>query len=153
VCPTVSSAVSSADAARSCFSRQFWTTDIGGFADGNTEDPDFRELIVRWFQWGAFCPLFRLHGIRTGPAWPPGDSGICGQTASNEVWMFGDAAEAAIVKVMRMREQLRPYIMEQYRAASRSGTPVSCARQRRMARLAHHCTQRASHNLCARVVM
>ena len=30
----------------------YWTTDIGGFGSGNTEDPDFRELVVRWFQWG-----------------------------------------------------------------------------------------------------
>lgn len=47
----------------------YWTTDIGGFGGGHTEDPDFRELIVRWFQWGAFCPLFRLHGDRSGPTW------------------------------------------------------------------------------------
>lgn len=31
----------------------YWTTDIGGFGGGHTEDPDFRELIVRWFQWGG----------------------------------------------------------------------------------------------------
>ena len=115
----------------------YWTTDIGGFGGGNTSDPDFRELIVRWFQWGAFCPLFRLHGDRSGPTWPPtGDScpskacrdgnlfGPCGGTASNEVWIFGNESEAAIVKVMRIREQLRPYVMEQYKAASINGTPI-----------------------------
>ncbi len=37
----------------------YWTSDIGGFANGNTSSPEFRELVVRWFQWGAFCPLFR----------------------------------------------------------------------------------------------
>ena len=85
-----------------------------------------RRLVVRWFQWGAFCPLFRLHGDRSGPTWPLAGEcpskecrdgsyfGKCGGTASNEVWMFGDEAEAAIVKVMRLREQLRPYVMEQY---------------------------------------
>ena len=102
----------------------YWTTDIGGFGSGNTEDPDFRELVVRWFQWGAFCPLFRLHGARSGPVWPPGDAGVCGQAPSNEVWMFGNESEAAIVRVMRMREQLRPYVMEQYAAAAGAGTPV-----------------------------
>ena len=102
----------------------YWTTDIGGFGGGTTTSAGFRELIVRWFQWGAFCPLFRLHGARTGPTWPPGDAGVCGQAASNEVWMFGDEAEAAIVKVMRMREQMRPYVMEQYQAASEFGTPI-----------------------------
>eukprot|EP00656_Telonema_subtile_P020294 TRINITY_DN21431_c0_g1_i2.p1 TRINITY_DN21431_c0_g1~~TRINITY_DN21431_c0_g1_i2.p1 ORF type:complete len:484 (+),score=73.94 TRINITY_DN21431_c0_g1_i2:115-1566(+) len=102
----------------------YWTTDIGGFAGGDTTDPDFRELVVRWFQWGAFCPLFRIHGGRKGPAWPPGDAGVCGQSASNEVWMFGNESEAAIVKVMRMREQLRPYVMELYAASAEDGTPV-----------------------------
>ena len=36
--------------------------------------------------------------------------GPCGGTASNEVWMFGNESEAAIVKVMAIREQLRPYV-------------------------------------------
>ena len=101
----------------------YWTTDIGGFAGGDTTSDDFRELIVRWFQWGAFCPLFRLHGVRHGPTWPPGDAGVCGATPSNEIWSFGDAGETAIVRVMRMREQLRPYVMEQFVNAADSGTP------------------------------
>lgn len=33
--------------------------DIGGYAGGNPTDPDFRELIVRWFEFGVTCPLFR----------------------------------------------------------------------------------------------
>jgi len=102
----------------------YWTTDIGGFGGGTTTDPDFRELVVRWFQWGAFCPLFRLHGARSGPTWPAGDPGVCDQSASNEVWMFGNESEAAIVKVMRMREQMRPYVMAQYKLAASHGTPI-----------------------------
>jgi alpha-D-xyloside xylohydrolase len=103
----------------------YWTTDIGGFAGGDTASAEFRELIVRWFQWGAFCPLFRLHGARTGPTWPAGDpGGVCGADASNEVWMFGDESEAAIVKIMRIREQMRPYVMAQYEAAAKHGTPI-----------------------------
>jgi alpha-glucosidase (family GH31 glycosyl hydrolase) len=42
----------------------WWTTDIGGFHGGNPEDPAFRELFARWFAWGAFCPVMRLHGDR-----------------------------------------------------------------------------------------
>ena len=37
----------------------WWTTDIGGFHGGNPDDPAFRELFVRWFEWGAFCPVMR----------------------------------------------------------------------------------------------
>jgi alpha-D-xyloside xylohydrolase len=47
----------------------YWTTDIGGFAvEPRFERPDdsdldeWRELMTRWFQFGAFCPLFRVHG-------------------------------------------------------------------------------------------
>jgi hypothetical protein len=39
---------------------------------------------VRWFQFGAFCPLFRLHGHREGPH---DESNQCGGTnGPNEVW-------------------------------------------------------------------
>ena len=37
----------------------WWTSDIGGFLGGDISDPKFRELLVRWFEWGAFCPVFR----------------------------------------------------------------------------------------------
>ena len=55
--------------------------DIGGFGGGDTTSADFRELIVRWFQWGAFCPLFRLHG--TPPPHPPG------LQINIQAWVFG----------------------------------------------------------------
>ncbi len=37
----------------------WWTSDIGGFFDGDANDPSFRELMVRWYQFGAFCPVFQ----------------------------------------------------------------------------------------------
>ncbi len=96
----------------------WWTTDIGGFHSGDTATPYFRELIVRWFQFGVFCPLFRLHGVRE----PVSDHREGGQP--NEVWCFGDEAYAIITRLMRLRERLRPYIMEQMQAASDCGRPV-----------------------------
>ena len=42
----------------------WWTTDIGGFHGGNVESDDFKELLIRWFQFGTFCPVMRLHGLR-----------------------------------------------------------------------------------------
>lgn len=48
----------------------WWTNDIGGFGGGNPNDSRFRELIIRWFQFGAFCPVFCLHGDRQ-PLLPP----------------------------------------------------------------------------------
>lgn len=97
----------------------WWTTDIGGFHGGDPESPYFRELIVRWFQFGTFCPLFRLHGFRL-----PADLNrywISG--GPNEVWSFGDTAYNIIVELLHLRERLRPYIMAQMKAAHENGTP------------------------------
>lgn len=93
----------------------WWTTDIGGFHGGEPTTPYFRELIVRWFQYGTFCPLFRLHGYRL----PAED----GSGADNEVWSFGEEAYDIIKELLFLRERLRPYIMEQMQAAHELGTP------------------------------
>ena len=95
----------------------WWTTDIGGFHGGDTTTPYFRELIVRWFQYGVFCPLFRLHGFRL-PNEKFWDTG-----GDNEIWSFGEEAYAIIKELLFLRERLRPYIMEQMRLAHEHGTP------------------------------
>jgi alpha-D-xyloside xylohydrolase len=97
----------------------WWTTDIGGFHGGDPSTPYFRELIVRWFQFGAFCPLFRLHGDRA-PRMPHNPARTGGP---NEVWSFGPDAYEIIRQVMFLRERLRPYLMEQMRTAHESGLP------------------------------
>ncbi|HEY3379393.1 MAG TPA: glycoside hydrolase family 31 protein [Armatimonadota bacterium] len=94
----------------------WWTTDIGGFVGGDVADPYFQELIVRWFQFGLFCPIFRLHGARN-----PTNMKLGGP---NEVWTFGDTAYAIIRKLMFLRERLRPYIMAQMTLAHEKGMPV-----------------------------
>lgn len=104
----------------------WWTTDIGGFINGDPEDPAFRELIVRWFQFGVFCPIFRLHGFRL----PYPDRAIldpdgkCRSGGPNEVWSFGRQSYEIIVRYMKIRERIRPYIMTQMQKASLDGTPV-----------------------------
>ncbi len=94
----------------------WWTSDIGGFHGGDPATPYFRELIVRWFQYGAFCPLFRLHGHRQ-----PNSSDFSG--APNEVWSFGEEAYKIIAELLRLRERLRPYILEQMKQAHLKGAP------------------------------
>ena len=94
----------------------WWTHDIGGFRGGNPTDAAFRELIVRWFQFGAFSPLFRLHGHRL-----PNSDDFGG--ADNEVWSFGDETYEILKRYMLIRERLRPYIMEQMRFAHEKGMP------------------------------
>ena len=96
----------------------WWTTDIGGFFDGDIHSDAFRELLIRWFEYGAFCPLFRLHGFRS-----PIDESDMFNGADNEVWSFGEETYAILRDYMFLRERLRPYIMDQMRAASETGAP------------------------------
>jgi alpha-D-xyloside xylohydrolase len=97
----------------------WWTTDIGGFHGGDPRDPAYQELVVRWFQYGVFCPLFRLHGDRF-PRVPTGHAMTGGP---NEAWSYGPAAYEHIAAAMRLRERLRPYIHRQMRIAARDGLP------------------------------
>jgi alpha-D-xyloside xylohydrolase len=97
----------------------WWTTDIGGFHGGDSRDPAYRELLVRWFQYGVFCPLFRLHGDRQ-PRVPTGHAMTGGP---NEAWSYGDHAYQRIIAALRLRERLRPYVHEQMRVASQRGIP------------------------------
>jgi alpha-D-xyloside xylohydrolase len=100
-----------------------WTTDIGGYGGGDPSDPSFQQLIVRWFQFGAFCPLFRLHGHRAGG--PPANE--CGPTnGDNEVWNLAHSAEhyAAISSVMQLREKLRTYVKALNNESVAHGMPM-----------------------------
>lgn len=98
----------------------WWTTDIGGFHGGNPDDPAYRELFIRWFQFGAFCPLFRLHGNRD-----PRMACSYAQTGGpNEVWSYGEEAYEIISDLLHMRERLRPYLHEQMHTAATDGLPV-----------------------------
>lgn len=65
----------------------WWGSDIGGFKGGVSADPDFRELLVRWFQFAVFTPLFRLHGLRVGG--DPADDGRADERADERA----DAAD------------------------------------------------------------
>jgi len=89
----------------------YWTLDIGGFFvrkmkhlwfwDGDynsgVEDLGYRELYVRWFQLGAFLPIFRSHGTDT----------------PREIWRFGSPGEPfydTLVRYLQLRYRLMPYI-------------------------------------------
>jgi alpha-D-xyloside xylohydrolase len=104
----------------------WWTTDIGGFHGAGIGDPAFHELLIRWFQWGCFCPVMRLHGDRNPHKPPLGTTGggMLGSGAENEVWSFTDAVYEICKKYLFLREKLRPYIKEQMKAAHEKGTPV-----------------------------
>lgn len=104
----------------------WWTTDIGGFHGGVTADPDFRELLVRWFQFGTFCPVMRIHGCRQPVEQIVNQAGEVRENtgADNEIWSFGEEAYPILVKFIRLREKMRDYTRELMREAHEKGTPV-----------------------------
>jgi alpha-D-xyloside xylohydrolase len=94
----------------------YWTTDIGGFLPDSQggmypeggSDPAFQELYVRWFQFGAFCPVFRSHGTGT----------------PREPWRFGEPGSPnydAIVRFDHLRYRLMPYIYSTAWMVTRDG--------------------------------
>ncbi len=104
----------------------WWTTDIGGFHGGNIHDDKFKEVLVRWFAWGAFLPVMRLHGFRE-PFKPPlsgsgGGKQISG--AENEIWSYGEEVYEICKKYIFLRERMRPYVRSLMKAAHEKGTPV-----------------------------
>ncbi len=89
----------------------YWTSDIGGFMIGRPNDPAYRELFVRWFQFGAFCPIFRVHGTRT--------------TNENELWSYGPEAQKILTSYDKLRYRLLPYIYSlAWQVTKASGTPM-----------------------------
>lgn len=104
----------------------WWTTDIGGFHDGWPAHEDFRELLIRWFQWGCYCPVMRLHGDRkpVEPVYRPDGTRVLNSGSDNEVWSYGEEAYPILVKYMRRREDMRPYVREMMRQAHEAGKPL-----------------------------
>ena len=100
----------------------WWTTDIGGFYGGDPNDPRFQELIVRWFQYGVFCPIFRLHGNRKPHTQAEGE--VVGTGGPNEVWSFGERAYKIISDLLFLRERIKPYIIRQMEICCREGIPL-----------------------------
>lgn len=106
----------------------WWTSDIGGFWGGDPEDPAFRELFVRWFQFGVFSPVCRLHGHRRPSGTLPAieDSGMFDFTTCgpNEVWSYGEEVYAIVRELLFLRERLRPYVERLMEEASLRGAPA-----------------------------
>ena len=104
----------------------WWTTDIGGFHGGNINDEKFREVFARWFAFGAFCPVMRLHGFREPfkPALSNHGGGKHISGAENEIWSYGDRIYDICCKYIALRERMRPYVRSLMKDAHEKGTPV-----------------------------
>lgn len=104
----------------------WWNSDIGGFWGADIESDYFRELIVRWFQFGLFCPVMRLHGARnrTQDQGKPNPALKEPTGGDNEIWSFGEKVYPILKNLIELRERLRPYIHKYMDIASETGAPI-----------------------------
>ena len=107
----------------------WWTCDLGGFIGGDPTDPDFRELLARWFAWGCFLPVFRLHGERSPwyrreVTFKENGRQVLSSGAPNELWSFGEENYEIMKRFLYLREAMRPYLRETMRRTSETGEPV-----------------------------
>lgn len=89
----------------------YWTTDIGGFfRPGRTQytDPKYQEILTRWFQWGTFNPIFRIHGYQT----------------ETEPWKYGDTVMNNMRLMLNLRYRLIPYIYSEAWQVSSGGSTM-----------------------------
>ncbi|OFY69782.1 MAG: glycosyl hydrolase family 31 [Bacteroidetes bacterium RBG_13_42_15] len=89
----------------------YWTTDIGGFfRPGRSQytDEKFHELLTRWYQWGTFNPIFRMHGYQT----------------ETEPWKYGQTVEDNMRKMLNLRYRLLPYIYSEAWQVTKNGSTM-----------------------------
>jgi len=109
----------------------YWGTDVGGFVPTKEFTA---ELFVRWFQFGAFCPLFRAHGrtwkLRLPWGWNTGDPGPVeirnynGAAIPDASELHNDKVEPICRKYLELRYRMLPYIYSAVRQCTQSGMPV-----------------------------
>lgn len=107
----------------------WWTTDIGGFMTEDSRTPEFRELLLRWFEFAVFSPILRMHGDR-GPYDIPTLSdkdfggGYLRTGQPNELWSYGEEAFAIMKAQLDLRLSLKEYIATLMEEASATGAPL-----------------------------
>jgi alpha-glucosidase (family GH31 glycosyl hydrolase) len=109
----------------------YWGTDIGGFVPS----PEFTaELYVRWFQFGAFCPLFRCHGrtwkLRLPWGWNTGDPGPVeinnynGAATPDSSQLHDARVEPICRKYLELRYRMLPYLYSAVHECATNGMPI-----------------------------
>ena len=109
----------------------YWGTDIGGFVP----TLEFTaELYVRWFQFGAFCPLFRSHGrawkLRLPWGWNTGDPGPVeinnynGAAIPDASQLHDARVEPICRKYLELRYRMLPYLYSAVHECATKGMPI-----------------------------
>jgi len=109
----------------------YWGTDIGGFVPTKEFTA---ELYLRWFQFGAFCTLFRCHGrvwkLRLPWGWNTGDPGPVeisnydGAAIPDSSQLHNPDVEPICRKYLELRYRMLPYLYSAVRECTQTGMPV-----------------------------
>lgn len=107
----------------------WWTTDIGGFMTDDVNDPDFQQLLIRWYQFAVFSAVFRMHGDRGPYNIPPLDDrdwggGYLHTGQPNELWSYGEANYKIMKDYYDVRIGMHDYIRDLYQEAHTNGSPL-----------------------------
>ena len=107
----------------------WWTTDIGGFMTDDVNDPDFRQLLIRWYQFAVYSAVLRMHGDRGPYNIPPLDErdwggGYLHTGQPNELWSYGEENYRIMRKYYDIRIALHDYIKHLYEEAHETGAPL-----------------------------
>ena len=107
----------------------WWTTDIGGFMTDDVNDPEFQELLIRWYQFAVYSAVLRMHGDRGPYNIPPLDErerggGYLHTGQPNELWSYGEENYRIMRKYYDVRIALHDYIRSLYREAHETGAPL-----------------------------
>lgn len=107
----------------------WWTSDIGGFMTDDVNDPDFRQLLVRWYEFAVYSAVLRMHGDRGPYNIPPLDDrdwggGYLHTGQPNELWSYGEDNYRIMKKYYDIRISMHDYIKKLYEEASANGSPL-----------------------------
>ncbi len=104
----------------------WWTTDIGGFWGCEASDPDFQDLLIRWFQFGAFSPVMRAHGNRQPrtPIFKSSGEETEATGAPNEIWSYGQENFEIMKKYIEIRGLIKDYTRKLMLEAHENGSPI-----------------------------
>lgn len=107
----------------------WWTTDVGGFMTDDVNDPDFRQLLIRWYQFAVYSAVLRMHGDRGPYNIPPLDDrdwggGYLHTGQPNELWSYGEENYRIMKHYYDIRISMHDYIKKLYEEASVNGSPL-----------------------------
>lgn len=104
----------------------WWNSDIGGFLFADIESDYFKELVVRWAQFGVFSPVMRLHGSRKRQStYVERHPGIIEKSGGdNEIWSFGEEDYVILKDLVELRNRLKPYICRYMDITTETGAPI-----------------------------